>query len=328
MDLYPNFGTDPASQMSYRLLDMKKNLFKCVEIALRVGKSIVMTGDIFESKVKIPAVCLQVFGDYLKYAAEKGISVFICQGNHDAESHQISALSAFDSDNCVVVSSPKVLKIENKRVGFVPYTHSLEDTRIAIRAILDREPDFLVGHFGMGDVELQRGFCEKDKVFSEELQSSKTEVILGHYHCFSQVSDNVRYLGTPVAQTFTEADMPHFIAVNEQRLGTNFLELIEVDWVKQLSVAVIDSEADLRRLDSSKFYYKIQVTGDVDLPKNIGHVVRVDLKKSTHTSAHIEDALSGFKSKEDLIADYVEQLPFTKKKTLFETALDIVRGGA
>jgi hypothetical protein len=136
------------------------------------------------------------------------------------------------------------------------------------------------------------------------------------------------YLGTPVAQTFTEADMPHYVAIHNtnRKSGDNQVDLVEVTWVKQLSTVDIASESDLRRLKSGEFYYKLRVEPGVDIPKRLNHVVRVEMVRKKQDTVHIEQALSGFSSKEDMIAEYVDKLDFKKKKSLFNTALEIVRG--
>jgi DNA repair exonuclease SbcCD nuclease subunit len=324
LDLYHNYGMRSDGAMSNRLWDMRKNLMYCVQLAVEYGGHIILTGDIFESRVKVPSVCLQVFGDFLNLAASKKKRVYICQGNHDQESAIVSSLNAFDRGNCIVVTEPRVLEIGEDTVAFVPYRESTQEIRSNIRSVMGFKPTYLVGHLGLGDVELQRGFCEEDKILSSELdQYSGTQVVLGHYHCFNQVSKNIRFIGTPVAQTFTEADMPHYIGIGD---GGSF-ELMEVDWVKQLKTFDITHESQLDSISSPKeAYIKLRVQPGVTVPK-LPHVVRVEYSRSESASVEISDRFDALSSKEDLVAEYIENCQHGRKKTMYNLAMEIMRGG-
>jgi len=319
LDTYPSFGVN-CDGFPKRLDDMSKALNFYLEQAREDGHSyIVFTGDIFDSRFSIHALALVVWGNFLDCAAIDGIKIIVCEGNHDQFDDFISSLQAFKS-NIVLVSSVECLELADGTIlGVIPYSKSTETLIENIQTVKDC--DLVVGHFGMGDVELQKGFCEKDKPIAEDLSEVKGHVILGHYHNYHEVTDRIRFIGTPLGITFAEANQKKYIAAFDLASG---VELISTDHFPQLRELGPEQAKTIGKMNDNH-YYKVWHTSDTKPPKN-KKIVRTVMVKA-NVAKRIQNI--GKKTKTQLVGEFIsnkEDLPF--KNTLFNMCKAIVTEAA
>ena len=254
LDNYPDFGVD-SEGFSNRLRDMEKGLHGYLHQAVLLHAThLVFTGDIFDNRSQIHADCIIVWGQFLMACKEKEKIVVVVKGNHDQYTETRSALQGFMG--MTLVEHPKALKLGDLKLFCIPYNKSTACIQKSIQKAVQLKADVIVGHFGLGDVELQKGFCEKDVPFSSEIPEDGPQVVLGHYHCFKEVRKGIQFIGAPVGKTFDEANQPKYIVLIQGKKG---FKRIPVDWVKQLKEVVVTKETGKIPLDIANFYYKVKV---------------------------------------------------------------------
>lgn len=319
LGLHPVFGMHPSG-MPNRLYDAGKFLRWVLTQCGDEVKRIVFLGDIFDDRTKIPAACLHVFGAFLVACSERGIKVVVCRGNHDILDSSVSSLHGLRT-GLLLVETCELYTIDGISVAFIPYTDKTEHISRDIKQSMAWQPDVIVGHFGLGDVELQAGFCEKDKAFSSEFSTFGGRVILGHYHNFCQVTPRICYLGTPLGKTFAEANRTRVIAKITKDGDDITQELIEVSGVRQLKQITIENQEDVRGIDQEKFYYKILFKKGIRLP-TCPAIVRADCTDRI-SAAPVVEALQS-KSHRQMVGEWITGLDFPHKKALWTLSLEMM----
>lgn len=320
LGLHPVFGLHPSG-LPNRLHDAQVLLYWLLQQCGDDIKRIVFLGDIFDDRTKIPSVCLHVFGGFLLLCKQRGITVVVLRGNHDILDSNVSSLHGLQT-GLLLIESCELCNIAGISVAFIPYTDRTEAIVKSIAEVKSWSPDVILGHFGLGDVELQAGFCEKDKAYSTEFDGFRGHVILGHYHNFCRVSKDVFYLGTPMGKTFAEANSPRMVAkVHRTEAGSVWVDLIPVAGVRQLKQVTLVSQESIRELDPEKFYYKVLYHKGVRLP-TCPAIVRAECTDKVSVAPVVEALQS--KSHRQMAGEWITGLDFPHKQALWKLSLELM----
>jgi len=300
LDLYPDFGIHPSG-LTNRLYDMKIGLEGYLSKAIELKCThIVFTGDIFDNRSQIPSDCIQVWGNFLKDCHDSNMPVVVVQGNHDQYAEGRSSLAGFLG--MTLIDSQKPIKLGRLKVFCIPYNKSVEAVRAGIKKACDLRADYIIGHFGLGDVELQKGFCEKDVAFSTDIPAHAPMVVIGHYHNYQKIGRYIFYIGTPVGKTFAEANHPKYVL---HAIGKRDIHHHRVDWVKQLREVELNTGDELK-LDVANFYYKLKVSESYKVPVN-SSIVKVQVVKENDLIKSINENIK--QTNKQIALDYIENNP-------------------
>lgn len=316
LDIYPAFGISPDGQYN-KLADLGLALSGFLRIAQeRKCSHIVFTGDIFDNRTTIHSECIRTWGSFLRDCKDASVGVVVCQGNHDQFSESSSSLEGFMG--MTLIQQQSSFRLGEIKVSFLPYTNIPSMIVGGIKRAVELGSDLIVGHFGMGDVELQRGFCEKDLPFSSEIPDSGPLAIIGHYHSHKVVKENVIYIGAPVGKTFAEANQKKVIIHVRSRSD---YDMIPVTWVRQLRQITISDPSEKLHLEPDRFFYKIVVEGGISVSPAEG-VVKIE-KRSIDTLAPEIKRVIGLSNRQAVI-EWMQQTPPDNYDEVSKIALRIL----
>ncbi|MCC8098187.1 MAG: exonuclease SbcCD subunit D [Eubacterium sp.] len=215
------------------LEDQEYILIKILNVIDEVGaEGVILAGDIYD-KTTPPAEAVTVLDGFLNSLVKRGLPVFIISGNHDSP-ERLSFASRLISKTGVYISpvfDGKVEKVTlndeygriniyllpfirpanvSKCLGTSPgsYTEALEDV-IKTLGINKEERNILVTHQFVTGAE--RSDSEDISVggadnVSAEVFADFDYTALGHIHKPQSVRENIRYCGTPLKYSFSEAN--------------------------------------------------------------------------------------------------------------------------
>ena len=163
---------------------------------------IVVLGDVFDAKARIPTVPLVMASKFLKSLQDVG-KLYIIKGNHDAlndkefltDEHPFTAMKYWS--NTTVIDVPLRVTHGDLNFIFVPYVEA--------------------GRFkeALQNVDLQNVacvFCHQEfrgavmgpitSTHGDEWDHDAPYVISGHIHDYQQLQNNLLYLGTPIQHRY------------------------------------------------------------------------------------------------------------------------------
>ena len=249
--------------------------------------SIVIIGDLFHSRGKIPVVVYnEVFFKLRMLAAQ--FNVYLLIGNHDcALKDTVHALQPFTAlPNLTVVDTPSLLTIEGLKCYFIPF---IADPK-ALQKVIDEAPacDVLYGHFttntAVAPKTLSPVNLEEGGNLDAKFMGTNTIVLLGHFHNYHKIdtteekertsTENVKqcYLGGPIQHNFGDASDRKYSAVLDTTTKT--LRLIDLtDRYPRFRELVI-SDSSIKELAEIKSSWK-----DWDYIKIINQVQGMTLQQ-------------------------------------------------
>ena len=204
---------------------------------------VILAGDLYDKSIP-PAEAVQLFDWFLTHLAEKNIPVFAISGNHDSaeriafgaglmSSRNVYMSPVYDGDVRKIVLEDSYGPIDIWLLPFLkPVTvrQALKEEKIegyqnAVEAVINRmEADFdrrnvLIAHQFVTGASL----CESEELNVGGLDQIGAEVFcdfdyvaLGHIHSPQRAGrDTVRYCGTPLKYSFSEAEQTKSVTVVE-----------------------------------------------------------------------------------------------------------------
>lgn len=260
---------------------------------------VILAGDIYDKPVP-PAEAVQVMDEFLTALAEAGTVVFIVSGNHDSP-ERVAFGAELMSGRGVYVSpvyDGRVRNIELRdaygtvKVWLLPFVkpavlrhvfpeEEIQSFQDAVRVAMEHveidpgERNLLVAHqFVTGAAR-----CESEELFVGGLDNVDAAlfdafdyVALGHIHSPQHVQrENVRYCGTPLKYSFSEAGQEKSVTV---------VELLEKGNVTQRKIPLIPLR-DMRTIRGSYMevtarsfyegtnredYVQVTLTDEEDIP--------------------------------------------------------------
>ena len=282
------------------LEDQRYILRQILEIVGReCPDGVILAGDIYDKLVP-PAEAVQVMDEFLTALAEAGTVVFIVSGNHDSP-ERVAFGAELMSGRGVYVSpvyDGRVRNIELRdaygtvKVWLLPFVkpavlrhvfpeEEIQSFQDAVRVAMEHveidpgERNLLVAHqFVTGAAR-----CESEELFVGGLDNVDAAlfdafdyVALGHIHSPQHVQrENVRYCGTPLKYSFSEAG---------QEKSVTMVELLEKGNVTQRKIPLIPLR-DMRTIRGSYMevtarsfyegtnredYVQVTLTDEEDIP--------------------------------------------------------------
>ena len=158
------------------------------------GESIIVLGDVFEKKDRIPNVVKNELVKVLRLFKEKGCKMYFIVGNHDKNSEGVLAVEFLSRTYGRVIRSIKLLEIEGRKMLFVPFCKRDE----GVLKILDKYRDkeiIVCGHVEVEGADLGYISHKGDNLFKVEDFRGFSYVFDGHYHKKHEIG-NVRFVGS------------------------------------------------------------------------------------------------------------------------------------
>jgi DNA repair exonuclease SbcCD nuclease subunit len=207
-----------------RAVDTVERLKEAILFAHDESQAVVLAGDIFDSTHPSPWMIDLLFSA-LKFAKKKMVQVYIIPGNHDC-GVVYSSLDYVEDlfDCCLMVTMPKVINLEGKRVLFLPHVvrQTMEKMNRKygsytgyVQNYLDKKEinsvDYIIGHAHVSgaknssDIEIEAG----DALHFDPSEYPKyKKAVFGHIHKHQFLKNGkVAYTGSVVTNSFDEAEL-------------------------------------------------------------------------------------------------------------------------
>lgn len=172
-------------------------------IAVVKPKAIVFVGDIFDDRVKINVLIMNLAKEKFTEINELGIQTFVIIGNHDTflrssvRPNSVEPLLR-EFQNVHVIAEPTDLKIGELNLLMIPWICKTNEDEVWT-SIEATSAEYLVGHLELIGFETSPGVLANHGDDPSDLNKFKM-VISGHYHTWSK-KNNVLYVGTPYQLT-------------------------------------------------------------------------------------------------------------------------------
>lgn len=193
-------------------------------------------------------------------------------GNHDASTSSLvfNSTNAFLSDRHQIVTEPKVLPLDDCFICFLPYIVECDRKPLKeyFKKLKEARPVIILSHNDISGIQL--GPVMSKTGFSiEEIEANCDLFINGHLHNGQAISKKVINLGNLTGKDFGEdaSKYSHTVAI----LNTKTLEIeyIENPYAYNFYKIQIDSEADLKYLESLKNQAVVSVKCDSSLADKV-----------------------------------------------------------
>ena len=177
-----------------------------IEDANKYGVSLIVTGDIHDTKANIRAECVKALIGCLQRCEQLPI---VLVGNHDLINERNAGEHALDflNGHCIIVDKMHPFSLGSKKhpvpVILCPYQTDPEEFEVYLRGL--PEDMIVLMHQGLKDSD--SGEYLNDKTAISYSSVEHLNVLSGHYHR-RQVTGNFQYLGNPYTLNFGEADHP------------------------------------------------------------------------------------------------------------------------
>ena len=191
-------------------------------------EALIIAGDIYDKSLP-SADAEELFGKLLTTAAGLGIKVFCINGNHDsarrlaANEQLLSRLGIYISREFSPESPVRVERLGEFDVALLPFValpdvrtaypdEDIPDMTAAVRAVLDHaglpgeRPCILAAHQAVS--ESGEGFVGSQQCVCSGVFSGFAYTALGHIHTPADIGERVRYCGSPVCYSGSEAKNP------------------------------------------------------------------------------------------------------------------------
>lgn len=193
-------------------------------------------------------ICLDIFNEIAKVAKEKKITTFIHGGDFFNTRKSISLKSipiAYEIGNIlkstfensyVIVGNhdiyykdridPTSLQILSEYITIVDKPMIVNNIHLQpwlIDEFVPTEVDYLIGHFEMLDIVINRSGTKSKVGASTSIFKNYKKVLSGHYHTKSETS-NIIYLGAPYHMTFNDNGERGFYIFNDENGSLEFIE--------------------------------------------------------------------------------------------------------
>jgi len=320
-DNYSRFSRLTKSGINCRLqdcLDVIRNLKGPAE---QVGaECLFFLGDLFNSRTTISIdVYYLVFQEIEKLA--KNIKAYLLVGNHDQFLRKGDIYSTYPfSSICQVISEPTVLNLDGSKFVCLPYQEEQD-----FRFIETHEGDYLFAHLGLNGAKVgPTEYKMKTALNPEDLKPDRFKwIVLGHYHKFQRLGDNIVYVGSMLQHSFGERGEEKFALVLDTE--TEKLQRIKLDGPQFLQITL--DELD-ERVNGN--YIKVlckqkereQVLQRLSELKPRGWVVETDIETKFEKRIDINPTMPI----SEVIKRYVENSGTTlDKRRLIKVAKEIIK---
>ena len=284
-------------------------------------KRIIHLGDIFDNRKFINFKSLHRFRkSFLANLRKHHIHMDIIPGNHDTfykntnELNSLKELLGHYMGEVTIHMEPKVLDLNGFRFALLPWVCD-ENYEKSVEFINMCKADWLGGHLGLKGFEVLKGVQSHDGM-DHRMFSRFEKVLSGHFHTASE-RDNIKYLGSQLEFTWSDAHDPkHFHILNTE---TRTLSPIRNPHTLFERIHYDDSKTDYNDYDVSKLdgkFVKIVVINKSDLFTFDRFVDRIQSRKihelkiaenfNEFLGENVEDESISVEETTELLDSYVE----------------------
>lgn len=201
-DLHERYTRPDGTEYGSRLSECLRVFQWIVDEAVARGcASLIVVGDIFESRTVLDLRVLDAAAKAFQYAESQDFQVYAVVGNHDAylRNPTVTSLRVL-SGLADVVTRPDRIKIRHTTFGMVPWADDVAVLDAGIKAVVEHS-SYLCTH-----ALIEGMFGSKKGIPLKSLRpSSFKRVFLGDVHDPTDVADNVHYIGAPMQFDFGDA---------------------------------------------------------------------------------------------------------------------------
>lgn len=312
-------------------------------------ETVIIAGDVYDRSLP-PNEALELFDEFLYQLSSRNVNVFVISGNHDSP-ERISYGGRMMTENKIFLSpvydgnvKPTTLNDEYGKVNFymLPFVRpadirryfpdeNIENYTDAVKVAIDNmnvdfsERNILITHQFVTGAELSESediiVGGTDNV-SGEVFDGFDYVALGHIHREQTVGkDNIRYCGTPLKYSFSEAKHIKSVTILDFRDKEN-IEYSKIPLTPLRDMREIRGTYDELTLKSNyentnvDDYLHITLTDEEDIPDAIGklrsiypNIMKLDYDNLRTRGSGIVDAIENIESKSpfELFADLFKQ---------------------
>ena len=312
-------------------------------------ETVIIAGDVYDRSLP-PNEALELFDEFLYQLSSRNVNVFVISGNHDSP-ERISYGGRMMTENKIFLSpvydgnvKPTTLNDEYGKVNFymLPFVRpadirryfpdeNIENYTDAVKVAIDNmnvdfsERNILITHQFVTGAELSESediiVGGTDNV-SGEVFDGFDYVALGHIHREQTVGkDNIRYCGTPLKYSFSEAKHIKSVTILDFR-GKENIEYSKIPLTPLRDMREIRGTYDELTLKSNyentnvDDYIHITLTDEEDIPDAIGklrsiypNIMKLDYDNLRTRGSGTVDAIENIESKSpfELFADLFKQ---------------------
>ena len=312
-------------------------------------ETVIIAGDVYDRSLP-PNEALELFDEFLYQLSSRNVNVFVINGNHDSP-ERISYGGRMMTENKIFLSpvydgnvKPISLNDDYGEVNFylLPFIRpadirryfpdeNIENYTDAVKVAIDNmnvdfsERNILVTHQFVTGAELSESediiVGGTDNV-SGEVFDGFDYVALGHIHREQTVGkDNIRYCGTPLKYSFSEAKHIKSVTILDFKDKEN-IEYSKIPLTPLRDMREIRGTYDELTLKSNyentnvDDYLHITLTDEEDIPDAIGklrsiypNIMKLDYDNLRTRGSGIVDAIENIESKSpfELFADLFKQ---------------------
>ena len=312
-------------------------------------ETVIIAGDVYDRSLP-PNEALELFDEFLYQLSSRNVNVFVISGNHDSP-ERISYGGRMMTENKIFLSpvydgnvKPTTLNDDYGEVNFylLPFIRpadirryfpdeNIENYTDAVKVAIDNmnvdfsERNILITHQFVTGAELSESediiVGGTDNV-SGEVFDGFDYVALGHIHREQTVGkDNIRYCGTPLKYSFSEAKHIKSVTILDFKYKEN-IEYSKIPLTPLRDMREIRGTYDELTLKSNyentnvDDYLHITLTDEEDIPDAIGklrsiypNIMKLDYDNLRTRGSGIVDAIENIESKSpfELFADLFKQ---------------------
>ena len=312
-------------------------------------ETVIIAGDVYDRSLP-PNEALELFDEFLYQLSSRNVNVFVISGNHDSP-ERISYGGRMMTENKIFLSpvydgnvKPTTLNDEYGKVNFymLPFVRpadirryfpdeNIENYTDAVKVAIDNmnvdfsERNILITHQFVTGAELSESediiVGGTDNV-SGEVFDGFDYVALGHIHREQTVGkDNIRYCGTPLKYSFSEAKHIKSVTILDFKDKEN-IEYSKIPLTPLRDMREIRGTYDELTLKSNyentnvDDYIHITLTDEEDIPDAIGklrsiypNIMKLDYDNLRTRGSGTVDAIENIESKSpfELFADLFKQ---------------------
>lgn len=312
-------------------------------------ETVIIAGDVYDRSLP-PNEALELFDEFLYQLSSRNVNVFVISGNHDSP-ERISYGGRMMTENKIFLSpvydgnvKPTTLNDDYGEVNFylLPFIRpadirryfpdeNIENYTDAVKVAIDNmnvdfsERNILITHQFVTGAELSESediiVGGTDNV-SGEVFDGFDYVALGHIHREQTVGkDNIRYCGTPLKYSFSEAKHIKSVTILDFKDKEN-IEYSKIPLTPLRDMREISGTYDELTLKSNyentnvDDYLHITLTDEEDIPDAIGklrsiypNIMKLDYDNLRTRGSGIVDAIENIESKSpfELFADLFKQ---------------------
>ena len=312
-------------------------------------ETVIIAGDVYDRSLP-PNEALELFDEFLYQLSSRNVNVFVISGNHDSP-ERISYGGRMMTENKIFLSpvydgnvKPISLNDDYGEVNFylLPFIRpadirryfpdeNIENYTDAVKVAIDNmnvdfsERNILITHQFVTGAELSESediiVGGTDNV-SGEVFDGFDYVALGHIHREQTVGkDNIRYCGTPLKYSFSEAKHIKSVTILDFKDKEN-IEYSKIPLTPLRDMREIRGTYDELTLKSNyentnvDDYLHITLTDEEDIPDAIGklrsiypNIMKLDYDNLRTRGSSIVDAIENIESKSpfELFADLFKQ---------------------